>query len=129
MKEKGERIAPPKVEFRALYNGENEHYCPGYRSVKYKRGSTPYEALVRCTDPHPHRVKLKVLDGIPHEIPMYHWISELQSEEQLRQRVAGDERRDGYRAKRGEESLEVAKGLEPISGMLLPPTSGEDVPF
>jgi len=25
--------------------------------------------------------------------------------------------------------LEVAKGLEPISGMLLPPTSGEDVPF
>ena len=129
MKEKGERIAPPKVEFRALYNGENEHYCPGYRSVDYKRGTTPYSAIVRCTASHGHRVKLKLLDGIAHEIPLYHWICELQSEEQLRQRVAGDERRDGYRNKRAEESVAVARGLEPVSGMLLPPTSGEDVPF
>ena len=129
MKEKGERIAPPKVEFKALYNGENEHLCPGYRSVDYKRGTTPYSAIVRCTASHGHRVKLKLLDGIAHEIPLYHWICELQSEEQLRQRVAGDERRDGYRNKRAEESVAVARGLEPVSGMLLPPTSGEDVPF
>ena len=114
MKEKGERIAPPKVEFKALYNGENEHYCPGYVSVAYKIGTTPYTALCRCTASHPHRVKLKVIDGVNYDIPLYHWIAELQTEQQLLQRVASDSRRQDFRETRGAESLEVAKGLDQI---------------
>lgn len=93
---------------------ENQARCPGFRLVTLEKLAGPQETLVRCIDPHPHQVILRIVQGLygeeRHEERRYPWVTNLASEPEARASAA---RLDAWRTrKEAERRASVAAARE-----------------
>jgi len=109
------------VRFEEDRSWENQARCPGFQLVMLDKLAGPQETLVRCIDPHPHQVILRVVAGPygeeRHEERRYPWVENLATEAQARERA---QRRDAWRLRKTAEtraSVEAARraGLHRIT--------------